>query len=181
MLGPPRGDSPKGEGGALTARIVPLAATHWRDDFDCGDEALNDFLRRYARQQQERDFSRTYVVLTDDEVTVMAFVSVSAGQVGTASFPAHLKLPRYPVPVLRIGRLAVDRRAQGKRLGRELMRFALNLALELAARIGIHAVVVDAKDAAARDFYERLGFIPFRDAPLSLFLPVATLRRAASG
>ena len=77
--------------------------------------------------------------------------------------------------------MAVDRRAQGKRLGRELMRFALNLALELAARIGIHAVVVDAKDAAARDFYERLGFIPFRDAPLSLFLPVATLRRAASG
>ena len=163
----------------MSADIVPLAATHRRDDFDCGDAALNDFIRRYARQQQERDFSRTYVVLADDSVTVTAFVSVSAGQVGTASFPAHLKLPRYPVPVLRIGRLAVDRRAQGSKLGRELMRFALNLSLELAGRVGIHAVVVDAKNEAARDFYERLGFAPFSDAPLSLFLPIATLRQAA--
>jgi GNAT superfamily N-acetyltransferase len=165
----------------MTARIVPLAAAHRRDDFDCGDEALNDFLRRYARQQQERDFSRTYVVLAEDGATVAAFVSVSAGQVGTASFPAGLKLPRYPVPVLRIGRLAVDRRAQGQRLGRALVRFALNLALELAGRVGIHAVMVNAKNAAAREFYERLGFVAFRDAPLSLFLPVATLRRAAGG
>jgi GNAT superfamily N-acetyltransferase len=172
---------PAGRSGALTARIVPLAAAHRRDDFDCGDEALNDFLRRYARQQQERDFSRTYVVLAEDGATVAAFVSVSAGQVGTASFPAGLKLPRYPVPVLRIGRLAVDRRAQGQRLGRALVRFALNLALELAGRVGIHAVMVNAKNAAAREFYERLGFVAFRDAPLSLFLPVATLRRAAGG
>ena len=165
----------------MSARIVALSAAHRRDDFDCGDEALNDFLRRYARQQQERDFSRTYVVLADDGVTVAGFVSVSAGQAGAPSFPAGVKLPRYPVPVLRIGRLAVDRRAQGQRLGRELVRFALNLALELAGRVGIHAVVVDAKNAAARDFYERLGFISFRDAPLSLFLPVATLRLAAGG
>jgi GNAT superfamily N-acetyltransferase len=165
----------------MTARIVALRAAHCRDDFDCGDEALNEFLRRYARQQQDRDFSRTYVVLADDGVTVAAFVSVSAGQVGAAAFPAGLKLPRYPVPVLRIGRLAVDRRAQDRHLGQELLRFALNLALELADQVGIHAVVVDAKHAAARQFYEGLGFIPFRDAPLSLFLPIATVRNAAAG
>lgn len=165
----------------MTARIVPLEAAHRRDEFDCGDAPLNDYLRRYAHQQQERDFSRTYVVLAEDGVTVSAFVSVSAGQVGTASFPAGVKLPRYPVPVLRIGRLGVDRRAQGRRLGRDLVRFALHLALELAGRVGIHAVVVDAKNAAARDFYERLGFVPFKDAPLSLFLPMATLRRASGG
>lgn len=162
----------------MSAQIVALAATHRRQDFDCGDAALNEFLRRYARQQQERDFSRTYVVLADDAATVTAFVSVSVAQVGTASLPAELKLPRYPVPVLRIGRLAVDRRAQGKQLGRDLMRFALNLALELAARVGIHAVVVDAKNEASREFYVRLGFAPFSDSPLSLFLPMATLRQA---
>lgn len=61
------------------------------------------------------------------------------------------------------------------------MRFALNLSLELAGRVGIHAAVVDAKNEVARDFYARLGFIPFRDAPLSLFLPIATLRRASGG
>jgi GNAT superfamily N-acetyltransferase len=162
----------------MRVQIVPLAATHRRDDFDCGDAALNDFLRRYARQQQDRDFSRTYVVLAEDEQTVRAYVCVSVGQVGTASFPEQLKLPRYPVPVLRIGRLAVDRRAQGGQLGRELMRFALKLALELSARVGIHAVVVDAKNAAVVDFYKRLGFAPFQDAALSLFLPLATLRQA---
>lgn len=163
----------------MSVGIVALASTYRRDGFDCGNDALNDFIRRYARQQQERDFSRTYVVLADDAVTVTAFVSVSVGQVGTASFPAQSKLPRYPVPVLRIGRLGVDRRAQGRRIGRELVRFALELALELAGRVGIHAVVVDAKDEVARAFYERLGFAAFEDAPLSLFLPIATLRQAA--
>jgi len=82
------------------------------------------------------------------------------------------------VPVLRIGRLAVDRRAQGRKLGRELTRFALNLSLELAGRVGIHAVVVDAKNEAAREFYQRLGFVAFGDTPLSLFMPIATLRLA---
>ena len=163
----------------MSFEIVPLVAAHRRDDFDCGVEALNEFLRRYARQQQERGFSRTYVVLADDGVTVSAFVSVGVGQVGAPSFPAHLKLPRYPVPVLRIGRLAVDRRAQGRQLGHQLTRFALKLALELAERVGIHAVVVDAKDESARVFYERLGFTPFNDSPLSLFLSIATLRRAS--
>ena len=163
----------------MRSEIVPLVAAHRRDDFDCGVEALNEFLRRYARQRQERDFSRTYVVLADDGVSVTTYVSVGVGQVGAPSFPAHLKLPRYPVPVLRIGRLAVDRRAQGRQLGQELTRFALKLALELAERVGIHAVIVDAKDEGARAFYERLGFVPFNDAPLSLFLPVATLRRAS--
>ncbi len=164
----------------MTIRVVPLASTHRRDEFDCGEPALNDFLRRYARQQQERDFIRTYVVLDDATDMVTAFVSVSVGQVGTTSFPDASKLPRYPVPVFRIGRLAVDRRAQGKKLGRELMRFALSLSLELAARVGIHAVVADAKNELGRDFYERLGFVSFKDARLSLFLPIATLRRAAA-
>jgi len=100
---------------------------------------------------------------------------------GRASFPAGLKLPRYPVPVLRIGRLAVDRGAQGQRLGRALLCSALNLAPELAGRVGTHAVVVGAKNAAAREFYERLGFVAFRDAPLSLFLTVVTFRRAVGG
>lgn len=82
---------------------------------------------------------------------------------------------------LRIGRLGVDRCLQGRRLERDWMRLALHLALEAAGRVGINAVVVDAKNAAARDFYARLGFVTFGDAPLSLFLPIATLRHASGG
>ncbi len=165
----------------MSPPLVALITEHRRDDFDCGNEALNEFLRRYARQQQDRGFSRTYVALGEDGLTVRAFVSVAVGQVGAASFPAELKLPRYPVPVFRVGRLAVDRRVQGAGLGAVLMRFALNLALDLAGRVGIHAVVVDAKDETARAYYRRLGFIAFRDAPLSLFLPLVSLRKAAPG
>ena len=162
----------------MTSSIVALTAAHRRDDFDCGNDALNEFLRRYARQQQDRDFNRTYVALADDALTVTAFVSVGVGQVGAPAFPSNLKLPRYPVPVFRIARLAVDRRAQGRQLGRDLVRFGLNLAQKLAGRVGIFAVVVDAKDESAGDFYRRLGFAALSDMPLSLFLPMATLRRA---
>lgn len=164
----------------MTIAIVPLTSAHRRDDFDCGEPALNEFIRRYARQQQSRDFSRTYVVASADGATVEAFITLSVGQVAAIELPPDLKLPRYPVPVFKIGRLAVDLRAQGRDLGRELTRFALSLALDMSGRVGIHAVVVDAKSAAIRAFYQRLGFIPVNEESLSLFLPMETLRRAAT-
>jgi predicted N-acetyltransferase YhbS len=163
----------------MTLAIVPLAGTHRRGEFECGEPALDEFLKRYARQQRSRDFSRTYVA-ADQEDAVLGFVTVSVGQVRADDFPADVKLPRYPVPVFRIGRLAVDRRQQGRDLSRELMRFALRLALETSGRVGVHAVVVDAKNEAAA-FYARLGFRAFAQHPLSMFLPVATLRSATAG
>ena len=162
------------------AVIRLLGKEHSRDGFDCGDAALNEFLQRQAGQQQRRGFGKTYVALADDGVSVIGFVTVSAGQVATSVLSSQAKLPRYPAPVLRIGRLAVDARHQGKGLGQDLLAFALRLSVEFSQRVGLYAVVVDAKHGKAKAFYVKLGFIVCVDNPLCLYLPVATLERAAA-
>ena len=162
------------------AAIQLLGAEHRREGFNCGDAALNDFLLRQAGQQQRRGFGKTYVALADDGVSVIGFVTVSAGQVATSALSSQAKLPRYPAPVLRIGRLAVDAHHQGKGVGQDLLAFALRLAVEFSQRVGLYAVVVDAKHDKAKAFYVKLGFIVCVDNPLCLYLPVATLERAAA-
>lgn len=160
--------------------IQLLGTQHRREGFDCGDAALNEFLLRQAGQQQRRGFGKTYVALAEDGVSVTGFVTVSAGQVTTSSLSAQSKLPRYPAPMLRIGRLAVDARHQGKGIGQDLLAFALRLAVEFSQRVGLYAVVVDAKHDEAKAFYLRLGFIACVDNPLCLYLPVATLEQSIS-
>lgn len=157
-----------------------LDAQHRRAGFDCGDAALNEFLLRQAGQQQRRGFGKTYVALAGDEVTVTGFVTVSAGQIATASLPSQSKLPRYPAPILLIGRLAVDARHQGKGIGQDMLAFALHLAVEFSQRVGLYAVVVDAKHDKAKAYYLKLGFIACVDNPLCLYLPVATIGRASA-
>lgn len=158
--------------------IQLLGAKHRREGFDCGGPALNDFLLRQAGQQQRRGFGKTYVALAEDGVTVTGFITVSAGQVATASLSLQLKLPRTPAPMLRIGRLAVDVRQQGRGIGQDLLAFALRLAVEFSQRVGLYAVVVDAKHDKAKAFYLKLGFIACVDNPLCLYLPVATLEQS---
>lgn len=159
-------------------RIEMLGAAHRRDGFDCGEPALNEFLSRLAGQQQRRGFGKTYVALAEDSVSVIGFVTLSAGQVATTQLPSTLKLPRYPVPVLRIGRLAVDTRHHGRGVGYGLLGFALNLASEWSQRVGVYGVAVEAKHNRARAFYLRLGFLPGVDDPLLMILPLSTLARA---
>lgn len=160
--------------------IQLLDAAHRREGFDCGEAALNDFLLRQAGQQQRRGLGKTYVALAEDGATVTGFITVSAGQVATTSLPLQSKLPRYPAPILRIGRLAVDVRQQGKGIGQDLLAFALRLAVEFSLRVGLYAVVVDAKHDQAKAFYMKLGFIACVDNPLCLYLPVATLERSVT-
>ena len=162
------------------AIIQLLAAQHRRVGFDCGDAALNDFLLHQAGQQQRRGFGKTYVALAGDGVNVTGFVTVSAGQIATTSLPSQLKLPRYPAPMLRIGQLAVDVHHQGKGIGQDLLAFALRLAVEFSQRVGLYAVVVNAKHDKAKAFYVRLGFIASVDNPLCLYLPIATLEQSVA-
>lgn len=161
--------------------IELLGARHGREAFDCGNEVLNDFLRLRAGQQQRRGFGKTYVALAENGTDVIGFVTVSVGQVETQALPLQLKLPHHPAPMLRIGRLAVDKQAQGKGIGRDLLAFALHLALEFSERVGLYAVVVDAKDSQAAEFYRRLHFEPTLDDALCLFLPLSRLAKTRAG
>lgn len=162
----------------MPIRIERLAAHHQRGAFDCGEPALNDFLYRQAGQLARKGFGKTYVALADDGLTVVGFVTLSAGQTQTSQLLPHLKLPRYPAPILRIGRLAVDHRQQGRGTGQQLMSFALQLALEFSQHVGLYAVVVDAKHAKAKAFYETLGFTASLDDALCLYLPISTLQQS---
>ncbi|OGS99499.1 MAG: hypothetical protein A3F73_04775 [Gallionellales bacterium RIFCSPLOWO2_12_FULL_59_22] len=152
-----------------------LDAQHRREGFDCGDAALNEFLLRQAGQQQRRGFGKTYVAVAEDGIAVIGFVTVSARQIATASLSSQSRLPRYPAPILRIGRLAVDARHQGQGIGQDLLAFALRLAVEFSQRVGLYAAAVDAKHDKAKAYYRKLGFIACVDNPLCLYLPIATL------
>lgn len=162
----------------MTWRIEPLSQSHSRGYFDCGDEALNRFIRQYARQQQARGLNGRYVALPETSETVVGFYRLSAGSVAFSELDAALKLPRYPIPVARLGRLAVDRAWQRQGVGQALLAHAFKLIIALAEQIGIYAVVVDAKHEQAKAYYQRLGFMPCQDQTLTLYLPVATLRSA---
>ena len=164
----------------MTLVITLLARHHDRKDFDCGEPALNSFLKNLARQQGERDFNRTYVAVAEGESRIRGYYSVSSASIDFENWPADLHLPRYPVPAARIGRLAVDTRGQGLGVGAALMRHAMQLATSLSRQIGLYAVIVDAKHAASAAFYARYGFQSFTDQGLSLFLPTAVIRRALS-
>lgn len=159
-------------------RIDLLAAHHRRDGFDCGEPALNAFLQQQAGQIGKKGFGKTYVALAENGVQVLGYVCLSAGQVATQRLPAHLKLLRYPAPVLRMGRLGVEVRGQSVGVGQQLMSFAMQLALEFSQAVGIDAVLVDAKNERVQGHYQSLGFMSTLDDPLCLFLPVATLHKA---
>ena len=158
--------------------IELLASRHCSKPFDCGEPALNDFLQSLAGQQQRKGISKTYVALAEDGINLLGFVTISVGQVAAERLPPTLKLPRHSVPILRIGRLAVDLRSQGQGIGRDLLAFTLHLALEFSQRVGLYAVVVDAKHDKAKAFYQRLGFMATLDQPLCLFLPLSTLGKS---
>jgi GNAT superfamily N-acetyltransferase len=152
-----------------------------RDGFDCGVDSLNDFLKRYALQNLKKNLGVTIVAVGEENRSkILGYYTVSMAQVSFKELPEELSggIPRYPVPAMRIGRLAVDRSAQGMGLGGELLRDALFRALDLSLEVGTCVVLVDAIDAQAKRFYEKYGFIPLIDMPLSLVLPVKTISEA---
>ncbi|MDP3775155.1 MAG: GNAT family N-acetyltransferase [Gemmatimonadales bacterium] len=131
-----------------------------RSQFQSGDPDLDRFLHRFAGQNQFRHYvGVTYVVAEDRRI--LGFATVAPGHVEVDGLPAtaRKKLPRYPLPVLRLARLAVDRSARGQGLGAQLLRFVCQLALRMAKDYGCVGVVVDAKPDAV-GFYAKYGFIP---------------------
>ncbi len=160
-------------------RIEPLAASHNRKDFDCGESPLNDYLRQYARQHAASNVSRTFVAVSDvDPVKILGYYTLSMGSLTKANLPLALqkKLPNFPIPIARLGRLAVDVTAQGKGMGEDLLMHALRRCVALSNEFGMLAVVVDAKHDKARQFYLRYSFEELPDQPMVLFMAASTIQ-----
>ena len=162
-------------------REEPIGRHHDRDGFDCGSPDLNQYLRRYARQNHESGGAKTFVAVSPAEpARVLGFYSISPGAIAFSSVPATLtrRLGRYEVPVFRLGRLAIDRSLQGQGLGGDLLLAAGDRALAVAAEVGGVALAIDAKDEQAATWYERFGALRLLDDPLKLILPLATIAEA---
>jgi GNAT superfamily N-acetyltransferase len=159
----------------------PINKTHDRDAFDCGEDALNDFLRRYARKSHELGGAKTFLAIDDaDNTTILGFYSLSPASVAYARTPEIVRrgLARHDVPGFRLARLAVDRRVQGQGLGGQLLLTAGRRCLRAAAEVGGIALVIDAKNDRVAAWYASYGAVPLLDAPLTLLLPLATIEAA---
>ena len=159
----------------------PIGKHQDRAGFDCGEPALNDFLRHHARKSHERGGAKTFVAVADaDHRLVFGFYSLSPASVAYARTPDVIRrgLARYEVPVFRLGRLAVARTAQGRGLGGQLLLLAGRRCLLAAEEVGGVALLIDAKNASVSRWYESYGAVPLLDQPLSLLLPLATLHAA---
>lgn len=148
-------------------RIEPLAATHDRRNFSCGDTVLDDYLRRLARQHAASKISRTYVAAQG--VKILGYYSLAMSAIRKEQLPEQYqkRFPRYPVPVVR---LAVDQQAQGSGLGKLLLMDALFRCDRLSSEIGSVGVLVDAKHERVQSFYRQFGFVEFPDALLTMWL-----------
>lgn len=157
--------------------MASLAKTHDRAQFDCGHPALNEFLRNYARQNQNENIGRTWVATLPGQRRVLGFHTLTVASVTREQFSAEdtKRLPRYPVPVAHLGRLAVDLSARGTGLGEHLLLHALEQVLRVSQVVGIFAVEVRAKEEEAKRFYEHYGFKRMLDDDLHLYLSVKVL------
>lgn len=155
--------------------IEPLTASHDRESFDCGETSLNEFLKRFARQNNEKGLSRTYVAVRSGEPRIYGYYTISSGSVGFEAVPQNL--PRYPVPVVHLGRLAVDNSHKGLRLGHALLADALLKVMSISEQIGISAIEVYALNEAARDFYLKFGFTELLDDRRHLYLSIGKVRK----
>ena len=159
----------------------PVGKQHDREAFDCGEAALNEFLRRYARKSHEQGSAKTFLAIADaGDNTILGFYSLSPASVEYARAPDLVRrgLARYDVPVFRLARLAVDRKIQGQGLGGQLLLAAGRRCLLASAAVGGVALLIDAKNDRVASWYARYGAVPLLDTPLSLLLPLATIAAA---
>lgn len=144
-----------------------------RHGFDCSHKDLNEYIRQYAAQDNQRNVARVFVATPEEsEKRLAGFYTLSAGSISCSELPEALakKLPRYPVPVARLGRLAVGLQFQGQGLGSLLLADACQRTAHASKTLAVAGIVVDAKEAAA-EFYRHFGFISLPSNPNKLVLP----------
>ena len=148
---------------------------HDRRAFECGVAELNNYLMRFAAQQSKKGIATVQVLVDADRPElILGYYSLSAAQIDVSTLDAQLqrKLPKYPVPCFRLGRLAVHTEHRALGYGRHLIGLAVKRCLEAKQYVGAYALVVDAKNIGAKAFYEHYGFTALIDNPFILYLPL---------
>ncbi len=167
--------------------IRKLKKSDDRSSFSCGEIEIDYFFQKYAGQNQFKHYIGTTYIATDNK-KIFGFITISVGSISCDNLPNNLqkKLPNYPLPILHILRIGVDKRYQNKGFGKKLIFSALQLSLLQKEYFGCIGVVVDAKKNAVK-FYQRLGFVEIdvvrglsktRPLPTPMFLPIQTIQKA---
>jgi ribosomal protein S18 acetylase RimI-like enzyme len=167
---------------AAPFRMEPLGSGHDRSTFRCGEEALDRYLQTQATQDIRRRMANCFVAIEMDTDLIAGYYTLSSASIPIVDLPPEYtkRLPRYPtLPAVRIGRLAVDQRFQGRGLGAALLADAAHRAMH--ADVAAFTLLVDAKNEQAVAFYKRHGFRPLVSLPMTLFLPLATTQKAFIG
>lgn len=154
--------------------IRALDAEAQTADFDCGEKALDEHLKRYATQDIKRGVARVFVASpTEQPQAVAGFYTLSAASIAAETLPEkwRKKLPRYPVPVALLGRLAVNQQSHGQGLGSILLVDACKRVAAASETLAVAAIAVDAKSAKAAAFYQHFGFIELPGQPGRWMLP----------
>ncbi|MBF0386688.1 MAG: GNAT family N-acetyltransferase [Candidatus Omnitrophica bacterium] len=156
---------------------ILLDLHHVVENFDCGAEPLNNYLKNFALSNNLNGSARTYV--TTKAAKIAGYYTLTPGSVAKATTPQHIGkgLANHPVPVIIIARLAVDKTEQGHGIGKALVRDALLRIVDAAEIIGGRAVLVHAKDTEAKSFYEQLGFDPSPTDTLHLYLLIKDIKK----
>jgi len=160
-------------------KFVPIMEKVELQSFDCGIPELNDYLKRYAGQNRRKGLGRTYVLVpAEGEPLAAGYHTLSMAQVDLQNLPEpHRKnLPKYPVPAVRLGRLAVDRKWQGTGLGEILLMDAIRRSVVAVQSVAAKFMIVDAKNKKAEEFYVRYGFHSFEGDSHSLVAAMDTLK-----
>lgn len=155
---------------------------HSRESFACGHSSLDNYILRNARDDQKEGLARCYVVL-EDETRIIGFYTLSMSKILKEDIPPEFlnrKVRYEDIPVILLGRLAVDEKSQHRGIGKFLLVDALKKSVEASDRIGARAVVVDPIDVRAMEFYSKYGFVLLPDSQ-RMFLPIKGLRNIFAG
>jgi GNAT superfamily N-acetyltransferase len=162
----------------------PIGKMHNRNAFDCGNDDLNDFLRRHARKSHTQGGAKTFLAIDDTDNRILGFYSLAPASIAYERTPEVVRrgLARYDVPGFRLARLAVDRNLHGQGLGGQLLLAAGKRCLLAATEVGGVAIVIDAKNETVAGWYASYGALPLLEAsktpPISLIMPLATIKTA---
>jgi GNAT superfamily N-acetyltransferase len=159
-------------------KIESLNQEHLIAEFDCGDEQKNKFLKQFALQNSKGGLGRTYVAfIPNEENRVYGYYTISSSAVKFKNLPPAKHLPRYPLPAILIGKLAIDKTAQKQGLGTALLFNALKRATTVAEEIGVFLIEIKAVNERAKNLYQKIGFLEMLDEPMKLYLGIKKVRQ----
>ncbi|MCE5318659.1 MAG: GNAT family N-acetyltransferase [Parachlamydia sp.] len=160
----------------LVSRALDEVLPSAYQSFSCGNLDLDAYLLRFARTNHKKGIGKTFVFLNENQV--VGYYTVSMACIEFKHLPDQYQkgIPKYPIPVARIGKLAVDTRFQGNGIGKRLLIDGLKRILEASLSVAAYGIIVDAKNHDVKQFYEKLGFVSYKNDPLALYLPITTVQ-----